>query len=60
MNKEDVKRFRESPHFAAAVALRRWDDRAKDSTAVVAGLDAYIPFIAKALVSSRSGQRGGS
>ena len=58
MTDQEVRRFRESPYFAAAVALRRWDDVAKDPAAVVPGLDAYIPFIAKALDSSPGSQAG--
>ena len=60
MTEDEVRKFRESPHFAAAVALRRWDDVAKDPAAVVPGLDAYIPLIAKALASSASSRRVGS
>src|SRR5271157_120573 len=60
MTDEEVRWFRESPHFAAAVALRRWDDVAKDPAAIVPGLDACIPFIAKALASSAGSQRVGS
>jgi len=33
--------FRRDPHARAAVALRRWDDQAKDPTAVVPPLEAY-------------------
>ena len=33
--------FRREPHAQAAVALRRWDDQAKDPAAAVPPLDAY-------------------
>jgi phosphonate degradation associated HDIG domain protein len=52
-------RFRESPHFAAAVSLRRWDDAAKDPAASVPGLESYIPTISDALADSPGSQRGG-
>jgi phosphonate degradation associated HDIG domain protein len=49
MTSSEVQAFRNSPHAAAAVALRRWDDAAKDPTLQVAGVDEYIPFIKEAL-----------
>jgi len=33
--------FARDPHARAAVALRRWDDEAKDPAATVPPLDAY-------------------
>jgi [1-hydroxy-2-(trimethylamino)ethyl]phosphonate dioxygenase len=48
----EVEAFRESPHAAGAVALRRWDDAAKDPALSVAGLDEYIPTIEEALASA--------
>jgi gamma-butyrobetaine dioxygenase len=38
--------FAAGPHAAAAVAVRRWDDRAKDPAADVPGLDSYRPLLA--------------
>jgi gamma-butyrobetaine dioxygenase len=35
------------PWFADALALRRWDDLAKDPGASVPALDAYLPFLAR-------------
>jgi gamma-butyrobetaine dioxygenase len=35
------------PWFADALALRRWDDLAKDPAAVVPGLDAYRPLLTR-------------
>jgi phosphonate degradation associated HDIG domain protein len=49
MTAGEVQAFRDSQHAAAAIALRRWDDAAKDPTLEVAGVDAYIPFIEEAL-----------
>jgi predicted HD phosphohydrolase len=60
MTAGEVKRFQDSPCFAAAVALRRWDDAAKNPAAVVPGLDAYFPIIATVLASSQASQRAGS
>ena len=59
MTDDEVQRFRESPHCPAAVALRRWDDVAKDPAAVVPGLDAFVPFITKSLASSAGSQQAG-
>jgi predicted HD phosphohydrolase len=53
MSEDEVAGFRASPHHAAAVALRRWDDTAKDSAAVVPGLDESIPFVEASLAAPR-------
>ena len=50
MTDDEVEAFRESPHAAAAVSLRRWDDAAKDPTLAVAGLEEYLPILEEALV----------
>ncbi len=52
MTNEEVEAFRESPHAAAAISLRRWDDAAKDPTLAVAGLDEYVPILEEALACS--------
>jgi phosphonate degradation associated HDIG domain protein len=44
----EVRQFRESPHFAAAISLRRWDDAAKDPDAAVPGLDSYTSIVSEA------------
>jgi phosphonate degradation associated HDIG domain protein len=41
MPANEVKVFERNTHFAAAVALRRWDDAAKVPGLVVPGLEAY-------------------
>jgi gamma-butyrobetaine dioxygenase len=41
--------FAAGPHAAAAVAVRRWDDEAKDPVAEVPGFDAYRPLLASLL-----------
>jgi gamma-butyrobetaine dioxygenase len=38
--------FAAGPHAGAAVAVRRWDDAAKDPAAEVPGFDAYRPLLA--------------
>jgi phosphonate degradation associated HDIG domain protein len=43
MSSGDVARFRRLPHFAEAVALRRWDDEAKVRGLAVAPFVEYIP-----------------
>jgi phosphonate degradation associated HDIG domain protein len=54
MATEEVRAFRESPHLADAVALRRWDDEAKDPELTVPGLESYVPTIEEALAASPS------
>jgi gamma-butyrobetaine dioxygenase len=41
MSPDEVREFERSPHFEAAIALRRWDDEAKIPGLDVPGLDAY-------------------
>ncbi len=57
MTDAEVEAFRRSPHAVGAVALRRWDDAAKDPTLCVAGLDDYIPTIEEALASAAPAAR---
>jgi [1-hydroxy-2-(trimethylamino)ethyl]phosphonate dioxygenase len=57
MTSSEVQVFADSPHAAAAVALRRWDDAAKDPALEVAGVDEYIPFIEEALAPSTAAAR---
>jgi phosphonate degradation associated HDIG domain protein len=57
MSEDEVRAFRASPHHEAAVALRRWDDEAKDPDAVVDGLEAYIPLI-ESVLRPAAGRRG--
>lgn len=48
MSAEEVRRFRENPHGAAAVSLRRWDDLAKVAGLLTPPLDHFVPYIAAA------------
>lgn len=57
MGAHEIEGFRASPHFAAALALRGWDDEAKVPAAVVDGLDAYLEFIEAALRTSPHAKR---
>lgn len=41
MSDEEARAFESAPHFAAALRLRSWDDRAKEPGLVVPGLAAY-------------------
>ena len=44
---EECRAFERARWFEEAVAVRRWDDLAKDPTAVVAPLDAYGALLAR-------------
>ena len=57
MTSSEVHAFRDSAHADAAVALRRWDDAAKDPTLQVPGVDEYIPYIKEALASASAPAR---
>jgi gamma-butyrobetaine dioxygenase len=46
MSEADAAAFRDRPHAADAVAVRRWDDQAKDPAADVPGFDWYRPLLA--------------
>lgn len=43
MSGEEIERFRSHPQWQDAVALRRWDDLAKDPAARVAPIETYEP-----------------
>jgi phosphonate degradation associated HDIG domain protein len=51
MSAGELAEFRRSPHFEAAVALRRWDDAAKVPDMVVPGVEHYVPFLEQALAN---------
>jgi phosphonate degradation associated HDIG domain protein len=57
MTADEVRAFRESPYLADAVALRRWDDEAKDPELAVPGLEFYVPTIEEALAASPAESR---
>jgi gamma-butyrobetaine dioxygenase len=49
MDAEEQARFCAQPHAADAVALRRWDDAAKDPHCAVPPLDSWRPLLASLL-----------
>jgi phosphonate degradation associated HDIG domain protein len=59
MSADEVRAFRESPHFSGAVALRRWDDEAKDPGLAVPGFESYVTIIEEALATSPAEGRCG-
>jgi phosphonate degradation associated HDIG domain protein len=50
MSAEEACRFEQEPRFRAAVAVRRWDDRAKVPNLAVPGLDHYRRCLEAVLV----------
>ena len=49
---DGVARFRACPHWSDAVALRRWDEQAKDATARTPGFDMFRELLDGLLVTS--------
>jgi gamma-butyrobetaine dioxygenase len=49
MTDAEAREFEREPHAADAIAVRRWDDQAKDPSAGVPGLDWYRPLLASLL-----------
>lgn len=45
MSSDETARFERMPHFAAAVALRRWDDEAKVRDLEVTPFSSYVPMM---------------
>jgi gamma-butyrobetaine dioxygenase len=45
MTGAEAAEFAARPHAADAVAVRRWDDSAKDPSADVPGFDSYRPLL---------------
>lgn len=45
MNPEQVREFEAQPYHTDAVALRRWDDQAKDATVQTPGFDHFRPLL---------------
>jgi gamma-butyrobetaine dioxygenase len=59
MSAAEAAAFAAGPHAAAAVAVRRWDDAAKEPAARVPGFAWYCPLLAE-LVGPGNGPRPGS
>ncbi|MCU0876828.1 MAG: HD domain-containing protein [Pirellulaceae bacterium] len=53
MSTGELEQFRASPHFSAAVLLRRWDEAAKVPGMLVAGIDEYSPDLQAVLALRR-------
>jgi len=51
MNDAEARAFEAEPHAADAIAVRRWDDEAKDASAAVPGFDHYRSVLAGLLPS---------
>ncbi len=58
MSAVEVRAFQESPHLADAVALRRWDDEAKDPELSAPDFESYVSTIEEALAASVAESRG--
>ena len=53
MSSGEVARFQRLPHFAAAVALRRWDDEAKVRGLAVAPFATYVTIMERLATDGR-------
>ncbi|MFJ1767619.1 phosphonate degradation HD-domain oxygenase [Amycolatopsis sp. NPDC088138] len=51
MTEPEAREFEGNPHHAEAVALRRWDDEAKDPEARTPGFDHFRPLLTRLLES---------
>lgn len=51
MQRDELLAFEAHPHAVAAVALRRWDDSAKDPTRRTPSLEYYLPLLEGVLAS---------
>jgi phosphonate degradation associated HDIG domain protein len=56
MSADEVEQFRASPHFEAAVLLRRWDEAAKIPGIADAGVEQYVPDLLAALTPEAEGR----
>jgi phosphonate degradation associated HDIG domain protein len=54
MSADEAERFRQSPHAAAAIALRRWDDEAKVEGLQTPGLEHFRRYVEAALLQGPS------
>lgn len=51
MSTEEVAAFQTSPHWTASVALRKWDDRAKDVDMTTPNLGHFLQYVDQVAVS---------
>jgi gamma-butyrobetaine dioxygenase len=52
MTDAEAREFEREPHAADAIAVRRWDDLAKDPSADVPAFDHYRPLLASLLITA--------
>jgi gamma-butyrobetaine dioxygenase len=52
MTDAEAREFEREPHAADAIAVRRWDDEAKDPSADVPAFDHYRPLLASLLIAA--------
>jgi gamma-butyrobetaine dioxygenase len=57
MSSREVREFEQSPHAQAAIAVRRWDEAAKDPAAQTPDFDHFRPVLERVLASSASAPR---
>jgi gamma-butyrobetaine dioxygenase len=57
MSPDEVRRFEAEPYSADAVHLRRWDDRAKDTTAHAPGFEHFRPVLERVLIGTTAEPR---
>ncbi len=57
MSPDDVRAFAGAPHASAAVAVRRWDDAAKDPHAFTPPFESFRPLLLR-LIDARNGTSG--
>jgi gamma-butyrobetaine dioxygenase len=52
MSEAEAREFEREPHAADAIAVRRWDDQAKDPSADVPDVDWYRPLLTSLLAAA--------
>jgi gamma-butyrobetaine dioxygenase len=52
MDEAEVRAFESSPYAQDAVAVRRWDDQAKDPSSPARAFDEFRPILGRLLISS--------
>jgi gamma-butyrobetaine dioxygenase len=57
MDEEQVRAFEAEPYFAEAVALRRWDDAAKDPAAATPPFEHFGPVLSRLLAPGSADAR---
>lgn len=60
MSPKEIADFAASPHFAAAVQLRRYDDFAKDTTAQTPHIEHFRPYLERVLRETNPDRHAGA